>query len=98
MLSKLKYLSVSGKLLSFWGGTIQIRFIDIDCITVFYSLLFFFLEIAKKSLNLFNVSLGTKSNLLKHPVAGITDNLLKNFALAVGFITFFLYLLSFSRL
>ena len=50
---------------------------------MFYSLLFVFLEIAKKSLNSFNVSLGTKSKLLKHPVAGIADNLLKNFALAV---------------
>ena len=50
---------------------------------MFCSLLFVLLENAKKSLNLFNVSLGTKRKLLKHPVAGIADNLLKNFALAV---------------
>ena len=50
---------------------------------MFCSLLFVFLEIAKKSLNLFNVSLGTRSKLLKHPVAGIADNFLKKFALAV---------------
>ena len=52
-------------------------------IIVFCSLHFVFLEIAKKSLNLFNVFLGTKSKMIKHPVAGIVDNLLKNFALAV---------------
>ena len=35
------------------------------------------------SLNLFNVFLGTKSKMLKHPIAGIAGNLLKNFTLAV---------------
>ena len=50
----IEIFNVSGKLLSFWGGTIQISFIDIDCIIVFCSLLFVFLATAKKSLNLFN--------------------------------------------
>ena len=54
ILSQLKYLNVSGKLLLFWAET-MLRFIEIDYIIVFCSLLIVFLEIVKKSSKLFNV-------------------------------------------